>query len=237
MRIDRGTPGGSKRQAYPSVRPALPGPPAAGPDEVTLTPDGRGSDNVVEDPVPSGESGLSSRAQPTAAAQPAAAFPAEEVVTRLDGLGATLWTGPPGPEFAPLLAVLERSHPQRWQPTRDEQTALGIAFGAALAEGFPVALLRAGALGGAINALSSLCVLFRSSGLLLISLASPGVEPDAEGPDVCGLLLDAIGVRWRMPGPDSLPEDLVWAAGRVRSTGLPAALLLRSELLSREGSR
>jgi sulfopyruvate decarboxylase TPP-binding subunit len=90
-------------------------------------------------------------------------------------------------------------------------------------------------LGVSLNAIGSLHLLYRIPALLLVTWR--GFEgKDAPEHLVMGevlpRLLDLFGVAHRVPGADSVADDVGWAAARVREHRLPVALVVRPGLFT-----
>jgi sulfopyruvate decarboxylase alpha subunit len=160
-----------------------------------------------------------------------AAFPADRFVDRLAEVGFDFFTGVPCSLVASVIAELGRRG--RWFGELREDSALGVAAGAALGGRLPLVVMQNSGLGVSVNALGSLHLLYRIPCGLLVTWR--GFEGrDAPEHLVMGAilprLLDLLDVPHRTPSPASLPADVAWIAERLRATSRPAALLVKPGL-------
>nr|CEL20856.1 Sulfopyruvate decarboxylase-alpha subunit [Kibdelosporangium sp. MJ126-NF4]CTQ98339.1 Sulfopyruvate decarboxylase-alpha subunit (EC 4.1.1.79) [Kibdelosporangium sp. MJ126-NF4] len=131
--------------------------------------------------------------------------------------------------LAPLLTELG---PSLITVTR-EDTAVGIAAGAALGGQRPVVLMQNSGFGASVNAIASLVQPYEIPILLVISLR--GVAPDHTCENTLmgrttGPVLDLLGVPHRTLVPDRLAEHVAWAAETVTAGRGAAALLVPPDL-------
>lgn len=146
-------------------------------------------------------------------------------------LGYDFFTGVPCSLVSGLIAALEAGPETPYYAETREDAAVGLACGAMMARKRPVVIMQNSGLGVCINALTSMTLMYRTPCLLLITWR--GYEGN-DAPEhlimgeVCGRLLETIGVPCRAPEPESLVEDLEWATEYQREQMLPAALLLRA---------
>jgi phosphonopyruvate decarboxylase len=154
-----------------------------------------------------------------------------EFTAALRRAGYDFFTGVPCSLVSGLIAELERSPDVPYYPETREDAAVGLACGAMLAGRQPVVIMQNSGLGVCINALTSLVMMYRTPCLLLITWrgyrGNDAPEHILMG-QVCGQLLETIGVPYRVPDPATLLQDLDWATRHQRDHALPAALLLRS---------
>lgn len=154
----------------------------------------------------------------------------EDVAAAFRRLGYDFFTGVPCSLISGLIAVLDSDPDCAYYPETREDAAIGLACGAYLAGKQPVVLMQNSGLGVCINALTSLSLLYKTPALLVITWrgyqGNDAPEHVIMG-DVCGRLLDTIGVSYRVPEPATLLADLQWATDYQRQHQLPAALLLR----------
>ncbi|MFN3651157.1 MAG: thiamine pyrophosphate-binding protein [Armatimonadota bacterium] len=157
--------------------------------------------------------------------------PPAEFLSALSAQGYDFFTGVPCSLVSGLIAELE-AHPEtRYYAETREDAAIGLACGASMAGRQPVVVMQNSGLGVSINALSSLTLMYRTPCLLLITWR--GYEPN-DAPEhilmgqVCGSLLETLGIPYRAPEPATLLDDLAWATDYQRTHSEPAALLLRS---------
>jgi sulfopyruvate decarboxylase subunit alpha len=149
----------------------------------------------------------------------------------LRGQGYDFFTGVPCSLVAGLIAELEGNDAVPYYAETREDAAVGLACGAMMAGRRPVVIMQNSGLGVCVNALTSMTMMYRTPCLLLITWrgyqGNDAPEHIIMG-DVCGRLLETIGVPYRAPEPDSLAADLEWATRYQRKSMLPAALLLRA---------
>ena len=153
------------------------------------------------------------------------------VVGALRELGYDFFTGVPCSLISGLIAELERDPETPYYPETREDAAVGLACGAMMAGKQPVVLMQNSGLGVCINALASLTLMYRTPCLLLITWRGYQGKDAPEHiimGDVCGQLLEILGIPYRAPEPATLLNDLRWATDYQRERMLPAALLLRS---------
>ena len=149
----------------------------------------------------------------------------------LQALGYDFFTGVPCSLVSGLIAALEADPNTAYYAETREDAAIGLACGAFMAGKRPVVIMQNSGLGVCINALTSLALLYKTPALLLITWrgyqGNDAPEHLIMG-EVCGRLLDTIGVPYRTPQPATLLDDLAWATAYQREQSLPAALLLRA---------
>lgn len=143
------------------------------------------------------------------------------------GLGPYLAT--PCGVLAPLLGRLGSG----LRTVAREETAVGVAAGAALAGASPVVLMQNSGFGTSVNALASLVQPYRIPILLVISLR--GTAPDHTSENLLmGRLtepaLDLLDIPHRTLDPGSLRGHLEWAADLVTTRRRTAALLVPPSL-------
>ena len=155
----------------------------------------------------------------------------ERLAAELRGLGYDFFTGVPCSLISGLIAVLDGDPAYAYYPETREDGAIGLACGAFLAGKQPVVLMQNSGLGVCINALTSLTLLYKTPALLFITWRGYEGKDAPEHlimGEVCGKLLETIGVPYRVPEPATLLEDVKWATEYQRERKLPAALLLRA---------
>ena len=148
----------------------------------------------------------------------------------LKELGYDFFTGVPCSLVSGLIAALEADPEVPYYAETREDAAVGLACGAMMAGKRPVVIMQNSGLGVCINALTSMTLMYRTPCLLLITWRGYQGKDAPEHiimGEVCGRLLDTIGVPYRAPAAETLLEDLRWATEYQRERNLPAALLLR----------
>lgn len=154
----------------------------------------------------------------------------EQFVAALRDLGYDFFTGVPCSLVSGLIAALEDDPATPYYAETREDAAIGLACGARMAGRQPAVIMQNSGLGVCLNALTSLMLLYKTPALLLITWRGYEGQDAPEHiimGDVCGRLLDTIGVEYRVPEPSTLVDSLAWATSHQHNTGLPAALLLR----------
>lgn len=144
--------------------------------------------------------------------------------------GYDFFTGVPCSLVSGLIATLEGRGDLPYYPETREDAAVGLACGAMMAGKQPVVIMQNSGLGVCINALTSLVLMYKTPCLLLITWRGYEGKDAPEHilmGEVCGQMLDVIGVPYRAPDPSSLLDDLRWATEYQKESSLPAALLLR----------
>jgi sulfopyruvate decarboxylase subunit alpha len=154
----------------------------------------------------------------------------EQVLAALRALGYDFFTGVPCSLVSGMIAALEADSDTTYYAETREDAAIGLACGAMMAGRKPVVIMQNSGLGVCINALTSLTLLYKTPALLLITWrgyqGNDAPEHIIMG-EVCGRLLETIGVPYRAPEPATLLDDLKWATAYQQEHSLPAALLLR----------
>ncbi|HJQ74383.1 MAG TPA: thiamine pyrophosphate-binding protein, partial [Gaiellaceae bacterium] len=161
----------------------------------------------------------------------ASGFPADRFVDRLLAAGFDFFVGVPCSLVRTLLAELETRGLYLGETRED--AALGVAAGAYLAGRTPVVVMQNSGLGVSVNALGSLHLLYEIPCLLLVTWRGHEGRDAPEHlvmGDVLPRLLDLLGVAFRAPERDALEADLEWAAGSLRASGRPVALVVRPGL-------
>ena len=152
-------------------------------------------------------------------------------VSALREQGYDFFTGVPCSLVSGLIAELDGSTEVNYLPETREDAAVGLACGAMMAGKQPVVIMQNSGLGVCINALTSMTLMYKTPCLLLITWRGYQGKDAPEHiimGDVCGQLLETIGIPYRAPEPATLLDDLRWATEYQREHNLPAALLLRA---------
>jgi sulfopyruvate decarboxylase alpha subunit len=140
--------------------------------------------------------------------------------------------GTPCGILAPLYALLESEG--NLQTISREDTAVGVAVGAALAGRSPMVLMQNSGLGQSLNALASLIVPYRVPILLIISLRGIDHDPTPENivmGRVSATLLEQCGIQAQVLDVSTLDRQVQWAEAMVQVEQRPAALLVPPALL------
>ncbi|SDW49819.1 phosphonopyruvate decarboxylase [Amycolatopsis xylanica] len=132
-----------------------------------------------------------------------------------------------------VLAPLLRELGQSVITVPREETAVGLAAGAALGGRRPVVLMQNSGFGASVNGIASLIRPYEIPILLVISLR--GVAPDHTSENlVMGKatepILDLLGVPHRTLRQDRLAEHLGWAADTLATRRGAVALLVPPDL-------
>ncbi|MBM3458127.1 MAG: sulfopyruvate decarboxylase subunit alpha, partial [Armatimonadetes bacterium] len=128
--------------------------------------------------------------------------------------GYDFFTGVPCSLISGLIAELEQNPVTEYYAETREDAAVGLACGAFMAGRLPVVLMQNSGLGVCVNALTSMTLMYRTPCLLLITWRGYQGKDAPEHlimGDVCGTLLETIGVPHRTPEPGTLAADLDWA--------------------------
>lgn len=154
-----------------------------------------------------------------------------EFVAAMREQGYDFFSGVPCSLISGVIAQLEADPEVPYYAETREDAAVGLACGAMMAGKQPVVLMQNSGLGVCINALTSMTMMYKTPCLLLITWrgyqGNDAPEHIIMG-EVCGKLLDTIGVPYRAPEPGTLLDDLQWASDHQKTTMMPAALLLRA---------
>ena len=115
-----------------------------------------------------------------------------------------------------------------------EDSAVGLAAGAAMAGRQPVVFMQNSGLGVCVNALVSLNAIYEIPSLLVISWRGEGGKDAPEHivmGDIMKPMLDLMNVPSRVLSADTLEDDVAWTAETIRETRLPAALIVPKGIL------
>lgn len=160
-------------------------------------------------------------------------FPAKDFVSLLQEAGFDFFTGVPDSTLAGIIAVLVER--RVYVPAVREDEAVGMAAGAYMGGRVPVVLMQNSGLGTSLNALISLNLIYRQPCLLLISWRG---HDGTDAPEhlvmgqVMAKQLDLVRIPHRTLKPETVREDLGWAAGMFMSQRIPVALLVTKGVLS-----
>ncbi len=143
------------------------------------------------------------------------------------------FTGVPCSVFKHLLSYIEAADHPAYYPAASEGEALGLAGGFALAGKNPVVMMQVDGYGNAVNPLSSLQLLYKLPGLLLISWrARPGIK-DAPQHRLMGASIEDLLSLFKIPhgvldaGEHALNQAVQAAAEHTVRFSIPYALLIR----------
>lgn len=153
--------------------------------------------------------------------------------------GFDFFAGVPCSLVKEVLGVLATRTAVPYIAATKEDSALGMAAGAAMGGKRPVVIMQNSGLGVSVNALLSLHRIYRLPCLLLITWRGYAGKDAPEhilmGPAMPGLL-DQLGVPHRTLEPESSPEQvsaaLAWARETLADTSSPCALLVREGALA-----
>jgi sulfopyruvate decarboxylase subunit alpha/phosphonopyruvate decarboxylase len=153
--------------------------------------------------------------------------PAEVLADALIAAGFGPSYGTPCGILAPLYALLEQRAAMLTIPRED--SAVGVAAGAAMAGRLPVVLMQNSGLGQAVNALASLVVPYGIPMLLIISLR--GVDPDPTPENIVmgrisASLLAGMDIPAQVLDAAGLEAQVGWALAMARDGQRPVALLV-----------
>jgi sulfopyruvate decarboxylase alpha subunit len=160
-------------------------------------------------------------------------FPAKDFVGLLQEAGFDFFTGVPDSTLAGIIAVLVER--RAYTPAVREDEAVGMAAGAYMGGRVPVVLMQNSGLGTSLNALISLNLIYLQPCLLLISWRGHDGK-DAPEHLVMGQVmtkeLDLVRIPHRTLKPETVREDLGWAARIFMTQRIPVALLVTKGVLS-----
>ncbi len=160
-------------------------------------------------------------------------FPAKDFVGLLQEAGFDFFTGVPDSTLAGIIAVLVER--RVYTPAVREDEAVGMAAGAYMGGRVPVVLMQNSGLGTSLNALISLNLIYLQPCLLLISWRGHDGK-DAPEHLVMGQVmtkeLDLVRIPHRTLKPETVREDLGWAARIFMAQRIPVALLVTRGVLS-----
>ena len=160
-------------------------------------------------------------------------FPAKDFVGLLQEAGFDFFTGVPDSTLAGIIAALVDR--RVYTPAVREDEAVGMAAGAYMGGRVPVVLMQNSGLGTSLNALISLNLIYLQPCLLLISWRGHDGK-DAPEHLVMGQVmtqeLDLVRIPHRTLKPETVREDLGWAAHIFMSQRIPVALLVTKGVLS-----
>lgn len=141
--------------------------------------------------------------------------------------GFDFFTGVPCSLVKSLIATLEERG--GYIPETREDAALGLAAGAYMAGKQPVVIMQNSGLGVSLNALASLSLMYHFPCLLLITWRGYQGKDAPEHMimgEISPQLLAALQVPYQVLNAESAAEAVRWAAGALKQTGKPVALLL-----------
>jgi sulfopyruvate decarboxylase subunit alpha len=165
-------------------------------------------------------------------------MPPQEFVDELLERGFDFFSGVPCSLIKNTLSALREQDRAPYIPAAREDSALGIAAGAAMGGKRPVVLMQNSGLGVSINALISLHDVYEIPCLLLITWRGYQGQDEPEhivmGP-VMPQVLDTFNIPHRTLEPEGDAADyrsaLDWAQETMRQTSKPCALLVRKGAL------
>jgi len=134
-----------------------------------------------------------------------------------------------------LTAILDRLQAEGYRPAVREDVAIGLAAGAYLAGRRPVVLMQNSGLGGSLNALASLNLIYRIPVLLVISLRGYQIEDAPEHwvmGEVTARLLETVRIPYRIVGEATYVDDCAAMAKVFGEERFPAALLIRKGMVA-----
>lgn len=141
--------------------------------------------------------------------------------------GFDFFTGVPCSLVKSLIATLEERG--GYIPETREDAAVGLAAGAFMAGKQPVVIMQNSGLGVSLNALASLSLMYHFPCLLLITWRGYQGKDAPEHiimGEISPRLLETLQVPYQILSPESAAEAIDWAAGAMKQTSKPVALLL-----------
>jgi phosphonopyruvate decarboxylase len=147
------------------------------------------------------------------------------------------WLGVPCSFLRPFIDYVIDRDDLDYVASTNEGEALAMAVGAQLAGRQPVVMLQNSGLGNLVNPLASLTYPFRAPVLLIITLrGDPGLRDEPQH-ELMGrttrALLDVLEVEneWFPATDEEIEPRIDHALARMRTTGLPYALILRKNVV------
>jgi sulfopyruvate decarboxylase subunit alpha len=159
---------------------------------------------------------------------PASSATAEAFVAALREQGYDFFVGVPCSLLSGLVSLLDRAEELHYISATREDSAVGMAVGASMAGKRPMVLMQNSGLGVAVNALSSLLLMYQTPALLVVSWRGQDGK-DAPEHLLMGRitlpLLELLGIPHRVLDA-SLPmsSQLAWATAQL-AAGRTAALV------------
>lgn len=141
--------------------------------------------------------------------------------------GFDFFTGVPCSLVKSLIATLEERG--GYIPETREDAAVGLAAGAYMAGKLPVVIMQNSGLGVSLNALTSLSLTYHFPCLLLITWRGYQGKDAPEHlimGEISPTLLETLHIPHRVLSADAVDEAIAWAAGAMKQTSKPVALLL-----------
>lgn len=141
--------------------------------------------------------------------------------------GFDFFTGVPCSLVKSLIATLEERG--GYIPETREDAAVGLAAGAFMTGKQPVVIMQNSGLGVSLNALASLSLMYHFPCLLLITWRGYQGKDAPEHiimGEISPRLLETLQVPYQILSAESVAEAVGWAAGAMKQTGKPVALLL-----------
>jgi sulfopyruvate decarboxylase alpha subunit len=165
-------------------------------------------------------------------------IPAAQFIKLLEESGFDFFTGVPCSLFCGAIQILEQRKDLVYIPAVREDDALGIASGAYLGGRRPAVLIQNSGLGNCLNVITSLNIIYKIPVLIVMTWRGFGgidaPEHIVMGKNLERLLAD-VGLPYRILAPETLAEEIRWAADHIRKEKLPAVLLLKKGVLCNTG--
>jgi len=147
-------------------------------------------------------------------------------VAALREQGYDFFVGVPCSLLSGLVSLLDEDRELHYISATREDSAIGMAVGAGMAGKRPMVLMQNSGLGVAVNALSSLLLMYQTPALLIISWRGQDGKDAPEhilmGRITLGLL-DLLGIPYRvLDAALPMATQLAWATERVSAGGIAA---------------
>ena len=160
---------------------------------------------------------------------------APEFVAALKEAGFNFFAGVPCSLLKGLVSLLDRDQDAHYVSATREDSAIGMAFGAALSGKLPMVLMQNSGLGVSVNALASLTLMYEVPTLLVISWRGQGGNDAPEHilmGEIMLPMLDLLKIPHRLldPGEPMAPQ-VQWARDLLGSTSKPVALIAPAGVL------
>ena len=158
-----------------------------------------------------------------------ATSPAADFVQALKDQGYGFFAGVPCSLLKGLVLLLDQDEQLHYVSATREDSAVGMAVGAAMAGKRPMVLMQNSGLGVCLNALSSLALMYQTPALLVISWRGQGGKDAPEHilmGEIMLPILDLLSIPYRvLDAEQPMAEQLAWATDLIADEGRSAALI------------
>lgn len=155
-------------------------------------------------------------------------------VNQLYKCGFNFFTGVPCTYLAKIIDILSKDKGANYIPATREDSAVGLASGAYLAERWPAVLMQNSGIGCSLNALTSLNLIYKIPVLLIISFRG---YKGLDAPEhlvmgkACLKILTDVGIPYLLPDKNFLKRALIRASSEMKRKRIPSAIFIREGYL------